>query len=821
MIYYPKDIATICKADLIQETYSNLKVKDVLIDSRSYPINAKNQLFFAIKGDHLDGHQYIQDIYNKGVRSFVIEDSTISFPEDANIYLVEDTLTAFQDLCFTHRQQFDFPVIGITGSNGKTIIKEWLYFLLQDHFELVKSPKSYNSKIGVPLSIKQFQKEHNLGLIEVGISQPGEMDLHQKIVHPSIGIFCHLGAAHQQNFKSYEQKIQEKLKLFSGCESIIYNADEELLNKLVLQTYPTASHFAWSIKNVDSSIFVEDIQMKYPNTEITLLHKNERYSIRIPFIDKPSIENAIYCFCLLASKDLLIPSILDRFGTLSNIDMRLQLHAGIHRCQIINDSYTNDATALEAALNYLNQFKAKKSIVLSDFTEIAEAEADFYQKVGQQISALQLDKFIGIGEKLKKYKSYFPSNSVFFSSSEIFIKDFDFNEFNQETILVKGSRKFKLEEITNRLKEKIHLTRLEINLNSLRDNLNFYRSNLPKDIKIMAMVKAFSYGAGSVEIAQELAYNRVDYLAVAYLSEGVALRNAGIKLPILVLNSRVEQIEQMIRYSLEPEIFSLELLVAWEKALDDSHLSSRYPIHIKLDTGMNRLGFDLNELNTLSNQLKQVKNLKVASVLSHLASSDDLSDTAFNLEQIHLFKSACLHIEQSIGYSFIRHILNSAGALNYPEGYADMVRLGIGLYGIENSPKSHRKLKAVSKLISHISQIRKVPKGDSVGYNRQHIAQKDMTIAIIPVGYADGLMRCLSNGVGQVLITGKPCPIIGSICMDMTMVDITEISAKAHDEVILFGPEWPIEKLAKSANTIPYEILTGISERVPRVYIKE
>ncbi len=821
MLFYPKDILSICKAEWLQQDKPELIIKDVLIDSRSFPIEAKNQLFFAIKGDHLDGHHYIQDIYSKGVRSFVIEDPSITLPKGANIFLVDNALRAFQELCFAHRELFDFPVIGITGSNGKTIIKEWLYTLLQNNFDLVKSPKSFNSKIGVPLSIKQFNKAHNLGLIEVGISQPGDMDLHQKIVHPSTGIFCHFGEAHQQNFNSYEEKIKEKLKLFASCDQIIYCEDESLVNDHIKTLYPNISHYAWSVKNKKAPIYVEDVTINYPSSDITLNFNHQSYQISIPFTDKASIENAIYSFCLLASKDLLNPDLLKKFQSLSTIDMRLQLHAGINQCQLINDSYTNDASALNAALNYLNQFKTDKSVILSDFQEITEEEEEFYHTIALQLKALRLKHFIGIGEQLNKYQSFFPKGSHFYHSSDDFIKNFDLTELEHETILIKGSRKFKLEEITNRLKEKIHLTRLEINLNSLRDNLNFYRSNIPKDLKIMAMVKAFSYGAGSIEIAQELAYNRVDYLAVAYLSEGVQLRNSGIQLPILVLNSRVEQIDQMLRYNLEPEIYSMELLKAWDKALNNTPLSNRYPIHIKLDTGMKRLGFDLHEVNSIAKWLNRQKTMKVASVLSHLASSDDLADSAFNLEQIHLFKSACLNLEKTIGHSFLRHILNSAGTLNYPEGYADMVRLGIGLYGVENSSKSSGKLKAVSRLISHISQIRKIHKGESVGYNRKHIANEDMNIAIIPVGYADGLMRCLSNGKGEVLIAGKPCPIVGSICMDMTMVDITHVEADVNSEVIIFGPEWPIEQLAEAANTIPYEILTGISERVPRVYIKE
>ncbi len=821
MLFYPKDIASICKAEWIQKVNADLYIKDVLIDSRTFPIDANNQIFFAIKGDHLDGHQYIQEIYNKGVRSFVIENPNIKLPKEANVYLVKNALTAFQDLCFAHREQFDFPVIGITGSNGKTIIKEWLFSLLQDQYDLVKSPKSFNSKIGVPLSIKQFQKEHNLGLIEVGISQPGDMNLHQRIVHPDIGIFCHFGEAHQKNFSSPNEKIYEKLKLFKACEKIIYCEDEPLVNDAIKKLYPEVQKYTWSTKNTEASLFVENIELGHPYTKIQFIYKKEQYQIMLPFTDKASIENAIYCFCLICSQDLISDKLIKNFESLSTIDMRLQLHAGINQCQLINDSYTNDATALNAALNYLNQFKSAKSVILSDFQEIADQEEDFYRAIAQQIKSLDLKHFIGIGKKLEKYQSYFPMESIFYASSHDFLSQFNFNQLSRETILIKGSRKFKLEEINSRLKEKIHLTRLEINLNSLRENLNFYRSTLPKDIKIMAMVKAFSYGAGAIEIAQELAYNRVDYLAVAYLSEGVQLRDSGIQLPILVLNSRVEQIDQMLRYSLEPEIYSMELLKAWERALNDTHITNKYPVHIKLDTGMKRLGFDLNEVDQLGRILSGSKKLKVASVLSHLASSDNLEDTAFNLEQIHNFKRACLNLGKRIGKGFIRHILNSAGTLNYPEGYADMVRLGIGLYGIENSPKSKGKLRAVSKLISHISQIRTVQEGESVGYNRAHIADSPMKIAIIPIGYADGLMRCLSDGKGQVLIQGKACAIVGSICMDMTMVDVSGFEVSVNDEVIIFGPEWPIEQLAKAAQTIPYEILTGISERVPRIYIKE
>lgn len=820
MFFSQEEILNICEADLIQQAKEALYVKDVLLDSREFPLSPEENIFFAISGDQHDGHHYIQDAYQKGIRSFVVEHNAIPQLKEANVFLVKSSLEAFHKLCFAHREKFNFPVLGITGSNGKTIIKEWLHSLLDEEFNLVKSPKSFNSKIGVPLSIKQFNSNHNFGIIEVGISHPGDMDLHRKLVHPDLGIFCHFGDAHQMNFQTAEHKALEKVKLFASSKEIIYCEDQKIPSEAITKALPKAKKISWSEKNTKAAVYVTEIVSQFPNSQIKLKFEQELYEISIPFIDRASIENAIYCFTFLAARNLLKTSVLRKFMHLSAIDMRLELQAGINRCQLINDSYSNDPSSLNAALNYLFQFDTDKSLILSDFEEVSGDKDVFYRNLAKQIGQLKLKKVIGIGTYLEKYQSFFSGESFFFDSAEQFLQQFDFGNFSEETILIKGSRKFQLESINQRLQEKIHLTRLEINLNNLRDNLNFFRSKIPKGTQVMAMVKAFSYGAGSVEVAQELVYNRVDYLTVAYLSEGVELRNAGIQLPIMVLNSRSEQVEQMMRYRLEPEIFSFELLEAWQQQLKSIGFGEQYPVHIKIDTGMKRLGFDPIDIPKLVELLKKSDLLKIRTVFSHLASSDDLADSDFSLHQIKLFKESVELLKSLIDQEFLSHILNSAGALNYPEGYCDMVRLGIGLYGVSNSPESEKKLLPVSKLISHISQIRNIKKGESIGYNRRHIAETDMKIAIVPIGYADGLMRCLGNGRANLIVAGQACPIIGSICMDMTMIDISHVQAETNDEVIVFGPEQSIETLAKAANTIAYEVLTGISERVPRVYIK-
>ena len=826
--YNIKDLANIANGSLIFKDTSHSDITFLVTDSRKIS-GASNSLFFSIKGDRRDGHVFIQEVYDAGVRNFVVhKQDEITDTLNANFIIVENTLEALQKIAAWHRSQFSIPVIGVTGSNGKTIVKEWLYQLLREDYNIVRSPKSYNSQIGVPLSVWQLNADNNLAIFEAGISMPDEMKFLEEMIKPTMGIFINIGQAHDENFVDQKQKIREKLRLFTHVSHLIYckdylNIHEEIIHGNILPASTTL--LTWSRK-MKADLQIGRIQKKENETEIQGLYKNEFINIRLPFTDEASIENAIHCWLMLLYLDFSPDIISQRMLLLSPVAMRLEMKEGVNNCSIINDSYNSDFESLTIALDFMLQQKQhrKKTLILSDILQSGKDELQLYTDVAKLLERKSIDRLIGIGSGIEKNKGLFHCERQFFNTTEEFLNDFSYSSFNNETVLIKGARSFGFERISKALQQKAHETVLEINLNAVIHNLNLYRSRIKPDTKLMVMVKAFSYGSGSFEIANVLQFHRVDYLAVAYADEGVELRKAGITLPIMVMNPEEQSFDTMINYNLEPEIYSFRLLNHFTEALKRRFSNSpthRFPIHLELETGMKRLGFEEDQINELIIRLKNNKYVKVQSIFSHLVASDEPMHDSFTQQQLDLFTKASTNIQSHFTYPIIRHILNSGGILRFPNAQFDMVRLGIGLHGIAGVPNEQRQLQLVSTLKTTISQIRYVKAGETVGYSRRGVAKSDMTLATVGIGYADGLNRRLGNGVGGMMVLGKFVPIVGSICMDMTMIDITGTQAKEGTEVIVFGQEYSILEIAKKIDTIPYEVLTSISGRVKRIYFHE
>ena len=817
--YSTETISNIVKGQLFgKKTF----IKYLLIDSRNI-ISAKDSIFFAIVGNNNDGHNFIADLYKNKVNNFVVS----TLPENykkykkANFILVNNTLKALQQLATFHRNQFNIPVVGITGSNGKTIIKEWLFQALHNDKKIIRSPKSYNSQVGVPLSVWLLDTSCNFAIFEAGISKPQEMNKIQPIINPSIGIFTNIGDAHQENFIDLNHKISEKIKLFYNCETIIYRKDYELIdNQFKSNTnFSDKQPVTWSTKQ-KADLQITKIDKKNKTSLISAKFENKNLQIEIPFIDNASIENAIHIWLLMLLLKFDNKHIAEKMFSLSPVAMRLELKQGINNCSIINDSYNSDIQSLTIALDFLNHQKQnnKNVLILSDILQSSFDEKELYKKVADLVSKKNIDEIIGIGKTISRNSNFFSIKKHFFNSTDDFLINYSKNLFANSNILIKGSRKFQFEKISTLLEKKVHRTVLEVNLNAIEQNLNFFRSKLRADTKIMAMVKAFSYGSGTFEIANLLQYQNIDYLATAYTDEGIELRKNQISLPIVIMNPEISSFDLMIEYNLEPEIYNFRTLHAFANTLEKNNKRD-YPIHIKLDTGMHRSGFDKNDIDELIKELKKHKNLKIKSIFSHLAASDEKIHDDFTQKQFSSFELMTSQITNEFDYPILRHILNSSGIERFPQNQYDMVRLGIGLYGV--SPSKTNKLFNVSTLKSTIAQIRTVKKEETIGYGRKGKVDKDSKIATIPIGYADGLSRQLSNGVGKVLINNKFAPIIGNICMDICMIDITNINAEEGDEVIFFGNDYPISELAKQLNTIPYEILTSISNRVKRVYFHE
>jgi Alr-MurF fusion protein len=824
--YTIEDVARIVKGTILQSGNELEPIRDLLLDSRRLASPAQS-LFFAIVSKRNDGHKYILELYEKGVRNFVVstEPENLLLCYNASFVLVKNTLDALQNLSADHRKQFKIPVIGITGSNGKTIVKEWLYQLMFEDKNIVRSPKSYNSQIGVPLSVWQMSPANDLAIFEAGISEPDEMDRLQLMIQPTVGIFTNVGHAHDENFINLNQKVGEKLKLFTKVETLIYSTDHIELHERLMKTglIDLIGTFSWSRKN-KADLLIKSTQIEKRNTHIKGLFKEKEIEITIPFTDDAAIENAIHCWTTLLYLGYDNATIALRMLTLNTIAMRLEMKEGINNCSLINDSYSSDIDSLSIALDFLQQQKQhrKKTVILSDILQSGRSDNHLYGEIADLLVQKGVDHIIGIGKAIGRQTSLFPMEKTFFESTDAFLETYAFSSFTNETILLKGARIFEFERISEALQQKTHETVMEINLNALVHNLNYFRAKLEPGVKLMAMVKAFSYGSGSFEIANTLQFHRVDYLTVAYADEGVELRKAGITLPLMVMNPDEQSFDSMLKYNLEPEIYSFRTLEMLESSLGRrTHQDAPMPVHLKLDSGMHRLGFDASELDELIRRVKSNPMLKVCSVFSHLATSDDPHFDDFTRKQIELFRQMSDRLIQDFDYPILRHLLNSAGISRFPEAGFDMVRLGIGLYGIGAYESEQSQLENVSTLRSSISQIKLVNAGESVSYGRHWIAEQDTRVAVVPIGYADGLSRRLSNGKGHLLVNKCLAPIIGNICMDMCMIDLTGIDAKEGDEVIVFGKDLPITRLAEELETIPYEILTGVSRRVKRVYFQE
>ncbi len=803
-------------------------VEHILLDSRKLLFPATS-VFFALSSSRRNANSFIAELHEKGVKCFAVDENFAEtdmskFP-GATFLQVTDVMQALQALAAFHRYQFAVPVIGITGSNGKTIVKEWLYQLLQQDFNIVRSPKSYNSQIGVPLSIWQMNSLNTLGIFEAGISMPGEMERLEKMIKPCIGIFTNIGEAHSEGFENTGEKINEKIKLFTNSDTVIYCKDEAPVNEamLSLQQKNNTVLFTWG-EDKDATLCITNIQVQPFNTVIKAVFKEKKISISIPFTNDAAVKNAITCWCVLLHLGIVYELIQERMLQLKPVEMRLELKQGINNCSVINDSYSADITSLSIALDFLQQQQQhpKRTVIISDILQSGKTNEQLYREVADILQQKNINRLIGVGTEIVKHSDIFKSiaQTEFFNSTAEFVQKFPAMHFYNESILLKGARLFEFEQISHLLEEKVHQTVLEINLNAITHNLNTYQQLLNPGVKLMAMVKAFSYGSGGFEIANLLQFHKVDYLAVAYADEGVELRKAGIALPIMVMNAEEVTYDLLVQHNLEPELFSFGILSTFEDYLMRSGIHN-YPVHIKLDTGMRRLGFEQKDIEELCNRLKSGSAFKIQSVFSHLAASDSALHDDFTHAQAKAFLEGCEQIQQITGYTFIRHIANTSAIHRHKDLQFDMIRLGIGLYGVDADPNIQQQLKNVTTLKTTISQIKKIKAGESIGYSRKGIAAKDSVIATVRIGYADGYPRLLSNGVGKMRLHNSRVPVIGNVCMDMTMLDITGVDAQEGDEVIVFGAALPVSELATLAQSIPYEILTGISQRVKRVYFEE
>jgi alanine racemase len=824
-----EELAVITHGGLLQYR-QEYTIQHLLLDSRKL-INPVSSVFFAIKGTFNDGHDYISNLYHRGVRQFVVEQISdipgikhtsslaISFPE-ANFLQVNSSLTALQQLAAFHRQQYTLPVFAITGSNGKTIVKEWLAQLLSPDERIAKSPRSYNSQIGVPLSIWQLNSNHTLGIFEAGISRPGEMEKLARIIQPTEGIFTNIGPAHAEGFEFLEQKIAEKLKLFQPVDCLFYCRDHTEIHAAVQATNIPA--FTWSRQQLPADIQIKVVGAQGNRFVLHFEYKNTVATLVLPFTDEASVENGLHCLAVLLSRQVPVADIQSRFLKLAPVAMRLEMKEGINGCYLIDDTYNNDLGGLTIALDLLvNQTRTEvKTVILSDLLESGLPEEVLYARVAEFIRAHRIHRLIGIGPIISRHGLNFAPNSQFYETTAKFLQQFKPDHFQNETILVKGARVFEFEQIVAAFQRKIHGTMLEVNLDALVHNLNFYRAKLAPETKIMVMVKAFAYGSGSYEIANLLQFHRVDYLTVAYPDEGISLREHGISLPIMVMSPSPDSFTKLQQYQLEPEIYSLDILEACIRALP-AHPDFRQNIHLKVDTGMHRLGFTAADLDLLFTRLTATPQLKVVSIFSHLAGADEALYNDFSELQVTRFRSMATQAEAQLGYPVLKHILNSAGIVRFPEHQLDMVRLGIGLYGVEATGAEQDALRMVSRLTTTVSQVKAVAAGETVGYSRRGIADQPKQIATIAVGYADGYDRRFGNGVGQVYINQQRVPTIGNICMDMCMLDVTGQEIKAGDEVEVFGENINITEMARKIGTIPYELLTNVSARVKRVFYAE
>lgn len=812
------------------------------VSDRATDTGLSDAVFFAIRGDHHDGHAFIGELYRKGIRRFVVERSALTPTRrdefmaytGATFVEVDSSLQTLQALAAQQRQQVHIPVIGITGSNGKTIVKEWLAQLLGDEFVIAKSPKSYNSQLGVPLAVHELDDLHTLGIFEAGISKFHEMQALEAIIRPTMGIFTNIGTAHDEGFRTRRQKIAEKLRLFVHVNTLIYSADytdiDEEVHLLLRAVNPNMQLMNWSLNDRPATY-----QGALTDDQLTLTGHDQTFRLKLPYSDPASVENLMHCLvAMLTLRPWTTDALQTRLNRLRPVSMRLEQKEGINNCVLIDDSYNNDVAGLQLALRFLHQqsTRTRRVVILSDVLQSGQPEADLYEQVSSLIRSHDVAQFVGIGPVVSRQAHQFADSSVFYSTTDAFLAQFPFPQLRDSIVLVKGARAFCFERIVARLERQVHGTVLEINLDALTHNLNYYREKVGPDTKLMVMVKAFAYGSGSAEVAQLLQFHRVDYLAVAYADEGVSLRQNGIDLPIMVMNPAPETFATLLTYNLEPELYNTRVLRAWADFIDrkaGTSLSNTpaengpisFPFHLKIDTGMHRLGFLETELDEVASYLTDHPQLRVSTVFSHLVGSDDAQFNPFSQQQYETFLRSTAKLEAALGYRPTRHLLNSAGIVRFPDFTLDMVRLGIGLYGVEASGLNPSALQTVGTLWTVISQIKTVPAGESVGYSRRGWLDHDARIATLAIGYADGYDRRLGNGNGQVWVNGTRCPTVGNICMDMTMIDVTAAQASEGNDVMIFGPDLPITELAGQIGTIPYEILTGVSERVKRVFYKE
>lgn len=795
------------------------------IDSRQLFFPAET-LFFALTTKNNDGHKYIPELYGKKVRNFVVSKVLPEWEEysDANFLVVNDTLNALQKIAAYHRRRFDIPVVGITGSNGKTVVKEWLYQVLQNKYNITHSPRSYNSQIGVPLSVWQMDENTELGIFEAGISQPEEMSKLENIINPTIGILTNIGQAHQEGFKSIKQKCLEKLELFINCDVIVCEEENELIDECMEIACLSQKRLTWSRRGSSKSpLFIKKVEKGLTDTTIHYSMLGLSSQATIPFTDNASIENAIHVIATALYLRMPITELNEQMSKLEPVAMRLDVRQGKNNSTLINDSYNSDINSLNIALDFLAQRATdnnqRKVLILSDIPQSGMTLKDLYYLASNLIINKKIDILVGIGKEISQHKDSFRSiKSHFFDSTSSFIQSDLWNTFHDTVVLLKGARSFSFETINKLLEVKTHETVLDIDLDAIVHNYNFYRSRLQPGTKMICMVKADGYGSGSTEIAKTLQYHKCDYLAVAIAEEGVSLRKAGITTPIIVLNAEVGGFEELSSYRLEPEVYNFRILDAFIKEAKLQGINN-YPIHIKIDTGMHRLGFAKEDIPELINRLNKQDGVRIQSVFSHLAASESWAFDDFTTEQIVTFKEIAKEIENNCHYPILKHILNSAGIERFPNEQLDMVRLGISLYGI--SASGLEGLHNVCTLKTTILQIKNIKKGETVGYGRKGHFDDDAVIATIRIGYADGLSRQFGNGIGHVLVNGQKAPIVGNICMDLTMIDITGIETKEGDPVIIFGSELPITELAQKIGTIPYEILTSVSHRVKHIYYKE
>lgn len=829
MVYSIEKITTLLGARRYGEKDSNIAF--LLTDSRSLSF-PEETLFFALQSERNDGHNYIEDLHHRGVRNFCVSNS-YSIPtdkewEDTNFLVVPSTLAALQRLAERHRDEFDIPIVGITGSNGKTVVKEWLYQLLMPSMHVTRSPRSYNSQIGVPLSVWKLNERSAVGIFEAGISQMGEMQRLADIIQPTIGVFTTLGQAHQENFHTLEEKCHEKFLLFSDCDVLVYPQDNDIVFRELRRSDFKGRKLGWSFTDSSAAFFIDKIEQEDTCTRIHYIHTESdsptEGSFTIPFISDAFVEDSIAAAVVALHLGITPTQLEDRMPTLEPVAMRLEVKDGQRGCTLINDSYNSDLASLDIALDFMQRRPdhkgRKRTLILSDIYQSGVNDAELYKEVSELVVSRGVEKFIGIGKALKNCADIIKiEDKSFFKTTEEFISSSVFTSLHDEVILIKGARSFGFDRITDLLVEKVHETTLEVNLNALVDNLNHYRSFMKPETKLVCMIKADGYGAGAVEIAKTLQDHRVDYLAVAVADEGVELRRAGITANIMIMNPEMTAFKTMFDYELEPEVYSFRLLEALRHAARKEGITG-YPIHIKLDTGMHRLGFHpIDDMPKLIEYLNNQNALIPRSVFSHFVGSDGDNFDEFSDYQYDLYLKGSTALQNAFEHKILRHICNTAGIEHFPERQMDMCRLGLGLYGI--NPRNNEVLSNVSTLKTTILQIHHVPAGESIGYSRRTILDKDSIIAAIPIGYADGLNRHLGNRHGYCLVNGKKAEYVGNICMDVCMIDVTDIPCQEGDSVEIFGDNLPVTVLSDTLDTIPYEVLTGVSNRVKRVYFQD